>query len=121
MYQQNLLDLKENFYKACSNKIDSNEVLSKLKEYSVIEERYEIINYLLNLAIDDKTFSENENNFIDNVAKSLELDNEKYRDKKLHNTNINGEVSLNKFFNPHYDLKLLSKDASFRLLFLDIA
>ena len=23
------LDLKENFYKACSNKIDSNEVLSK--------------------------------------------------------------------------------------------
>ena len=41
----------------------------------VIEERYEIINYLLNLAIDDKTY-ENENNFIDNVAKSLELNNE---------------------------------------------
>ena len=38
----------------------------------------EIINYLLNLAIDDKTFSENENNFIDKVAKILELDNEKY-------------------------------------------
>ena len=80
------LDLKENFYKACSNKIDSTEVLTKLKEYSVIEERYEIINYLLNLAIDDKTFSENENNFIDNVAKSLELDNEKYREIKKQKT-----------------------------------
>ena len=81
-----ILDLKENFYKAKDNKIDLEEVLSKLKEYSVIEERYEIINYLLNLAIDDKTFSNNENSFIDKVAKSLELNNEKYREIKKRKT-----------------------------------
>ena len=81
-----ILDLKENFYKAKNNKIDLDKILSTLKEYSVIEERYEIINYLLNLAIDDKTFSNNENSFIDKVAKSLELNNEKYREIKKQKT-----------------------------------
>ena len=39
---------------------------------------------------------------------------------KIPNTNISGEINLNKFFNPHYNLKLKSKNASFKLLFLDI-
>ena len=57
---------------------------------------------------------------IENLSARIARDNEKYKDEKIQNTHISGEVSLKRFFNPHYDLKLLSKNASFRLLFLDI-
>ena len=48
------------------------------------------------------------------------VDNKKDYSKKNSNTQIMGEINLNKFFNPLYNLKLKSKNASFRLLFLDI-
>ena len=47
--------------------------LKELKKNSVIHERYEIIDFLLNLATKDETFSKKENNFIDKVSKELEL------------------------------------------------
>ena len=37
-----------------------------------------------------------------------------------HNTQIEGAINLKRFFNPYYNLKIMSQKASFRLLFLDI-
>ena len=57
---------------------------------------------------------------IKNLIADLNIANGKNYGSKTPNTQIEGEINLNKFFNPHYNLKLESKNASFRLLFLDI-
>ena len=57
---------------------------------------------------------------IKNLAADLNIESVENVSRKISNTNISGEINLNKFFNPHYNLKLKSKNASFRLLFLDI-
>ena len=48
--------------------------------------RYEIIDFLLNLATKDETFSKKENNFIDKISKELELNKEKYQEIKKQKT-----------------------------------
>ena len=70
--------------------------------------------------INGKAFLADNRLKIENLYARIARDNEKNKDEKFQNTQISGEVSLAKFFHPHYNLKLLSKDASFRLLFLDI-
>ena len=55
-----------------------------------------------------------------NLSANLNIDNAKNNGRKIPNTEIRGEINLNKFFNPHYNLKFKSKNATFRLLFLDI-
>tara|TARA_Y100000590_G_scaffold180320_1_gene205500 strand:- start:432 stop:1685 length:1254 start_codon:yes stop_codon:yes gene_type:complete len=81
-----ILNLKKNYEKALNNKIKLDGVLKDLKKNSVIHERYEIIDFLLNLATKDETFSEKENNFIDKVSKELELNKEKYQEIKKQKT-----------------------------------
>jgi len=66
-----ILNLKKNYEKALNNKIKLDDILKELKKNSVIHERYEIIDFLLNLATKDETFSQKENNFIDKVSKEL--------------------------------------------------
>ena len=80
------LNLKKNYEIALSNKFNIDEIFRELKKNSVIHERYEIINYLLNIAIDDETFNEKENNFIDSVANNLDLNQEKYQEIKKQKT-----------------------------------
>ena len=81
-----ILNLKKNYEKALNNKIKLDDVLKDLKKNSVIHERYEIIDFLLNLATKDETFSKKENNFIDKVSKELELNKEKYQEIKKQKT-----------------------------------
>ena len=57
---------------------------------------------------------------IKNLSADLNIENGKNYGREMSNTQIGGEINLNKFFNPLYNLKLKSKNASFRLLFLDI-
>ena len=81
-----ILNLKKNYEKTLNNKIKLDDILKDLKKNSVIHERYEIIDFLLNLATKDETFSEKENNFIDKVSKELELNKEKYQEIKKQKT-----------------------------------
>ncbi len=81
-----ILNLKKNYEIALNNKIKLDDVLKDLKKNSVIHERYEIIDFLLNLATKDETFSKKENNFIDKVSKELELNKEKYQEIKKQRT-----------------------------------
>ncbi len=81
-----ILSLKKNYEKALNNKIKLDDILKDLKKNSVIHERYEIIDFLLNLATKDETFSKKENNFIDKVSKELELNKEKYQEIKKQKT-----------------------------------
>ena len=81
-----ILNLKKNYEKALNNKIKLDDILKDLKKNSVIHERYEIIDFLLNLATKDETFSKKENNFIDKVSKELELNKEKYQEIKKQKT-----------------------------------
>jgi len=81
-----ILNLKKNYEKALNNKIKLDDILKELKKNSVIHERYEIIDFLLNLATKDETFSQKENNFIDKVSKELELNKEKYQEIKKQKT-----------------------------------
>ena len=57
---------------------------------------------------------------IKNLSADLNIENVENVGRENPNTHILGEINLNKFFNPHYNLKLKSKNASFKLLFLDI-
>ena len=57
---------------------------------------------------------------IKNLSADLNIKSEENVGRGIPNTHISGLLNLNKFFNPHYNLKLKSKNASFRLLFLDI-
>ena len=56
--------------------------LNEIKNYSKIDERYEVINSLLNIATNDKTLSLEENRFLDEAAKKLELNQNKYLEIK---------------------------------------
>ena len=76
------LSLKSNYESALKRKIDLESILKELKKNSRIHERYEMIDLLLNLAITDETYSAKENEFIDNVAKSLDLHNEQFQEIK---------------------------------------
>ena len=80
------LSLKSNYESALKKKIDLESILKELKKNSRIHERYEMIDLLLNLAITDETYSAKENEFIDNVAKSLDLHNEKFQEIKKRKT-----------------------------------
>ena len=64
------------------SKIDPQVFLDKIKNYSKIDERYEVINLLLNIATNDKTLTLEENKFLDNAAKKLELNQNKYLEIK---------------------------------------
>ena len=67
-------------------KIDLETILKELKKNSRIHERYEMIDRLLNLAIKDERYTEKENEFIDKVAKNLDLNNEKFQEIKKQKT-----------------------------------
>ena len=80
------LSLKSNYEHALKEKIDLRSILKELKKNSRIHERYEMIDLLLNLAITDETYSAKENEFIDKVAKTLDLHNEKFQEIKKRKT-----------------------------------
>ena len=65
-----------------SENIDAEHYLKEIRNNSKIDERYEIINLLLNIATNDDTLIAKENSFIDNVAKKLELNQNKYQEIK---------------------------------------
>ena len=73
-----VLNLKKVYEQAKKSKIDPQVFLDKIKNFSKIDERYEVINLLLNIATDDKTLTLEENKFLDNAAKKLELNQNKY-------------------------------------------
>ena len=76
------LNLKKVYDLAKVSKIDPKVFLNEIKNYSKIDERYEVINLLLNIATDDKTLTLEENRFLDDVAKKLELNQTKYLEIK---------------------------------------
>jgi hypothetical protein len=80
------LSLKANYERTLNKKIDLESILKELKKNSRIHERYEMIDLLLNLAITDQTYSAKENEFIDKVAKTLDLHNEKFQEIKKQKT-----------------------------------
>ena len=80
------LNLKSNYENALKKKIDLEPILKELKKNSRIHERYEMIDRLLNLAIKDESYTEKENEFIDKVAKNLDLNNEKFQEIKKQKT-----------------------------------
>ncbi|MFL2888081.1 MAG: TerB family tellurite resistance protein [Pelagibacteraceae bacterium] len=81
-----ILSLKRNYEKSLNEKLNLDNILKDLKKNSVIHERYEIIDFLLNLATQDETFNSKENKFIDKVSKELELNKEKYQEIKKQKT-----------------------------------
>ena len=81
-----ILSLKKNYQEAKNNKIKLDDILKDLKKNSFIHERYQIIDFLLNLATDDETFTNLENSFIDKVSQQLELNTEKYQEIKKQKT-----------------------------------
>ncbi len=118
-----ILNLKKNYEKALNNKIKLDDILKELKKNSVIHERYEIIDFLLNLATNDETFSSKENKFIDTVSKELELNKEKYQEIKKQKTasvkfvDFGDEADesvfgINKDMSKDEKLKLLRKEYS---------
>ena len=76
------LNLKKFYNLMISENIDAEHYLKEIRNNSKIDERYEIINLLLNIATNDDTLIAKENNFIDNVAKKLELNQNKYQEIK---------------------------------------
>ena len=84
-----VLHLKKVYEQAKKSKIDPQVFLDKIKNYSKIDERYEVINLLLNIATDDKTLTLEENKFLDNAAKKLELNQNKYLEiKKIETSSL---------------------------------
>ena len=77
-----VLNLKKVYEQAKKSKINPQVFLDKIKNFSKIDERYEVINLLLNIATDDKTLTLEENKFLDNAAKKLELNQNKYLEIK---------------------------------------
>jgi len=77
-----VLNLKKTYEQAQISKIDPQDYLNEIKNYSKIDERYEVINSLLNIATNDKTLSLEENKFLDEAAKKLELNQNKYLEIK---------------------------------------
>ena len=81
-----ILSLKKNYEKSLNQKLNLDDILKDLKKNSVIHERYEIIDFLLNLATKDETFNSKENKFIDKVSRELELNKGKYQEIKKQKT-----------------------------------
>ena len=81
-----ILSLKKNYQGAKNSKIKLDDILKDLKKNSFVHERYQIIDFLLNLATDDETFTNSENSFIDKVSEQLELNKEKYQEIKKQKT-----------------------------------
>ena len=81
-----ILSLKKNYQEAKNSKIKLDDILKDLKKNSFVHERYQIIDFLLNLATDDETFTNSENSFIDKVSEQLELNKEKYQEIKKQKT-----------------------------------
>ena len=77
-----ILSLKKNYDLFSSSTFDPKKIAEQLKKNLIIEERYDLLDKLLNFAVDDETFSEYENDLIDNVAKILDVKNEKYNEIK---------------------------------------
>ncbi|WP_440677394.1 PDZ domain-containing protein [Candidatus Pelagibacter sp. HIMB1587] len=76
------LNLRMIYEKSKYTAIDPQLFLKEIKNFSKIDERYEIINLLLNIATDDKTLTAAENKFLDDVAEKLELNQSKYLELK---------------------------------------
>ncbi len=118
-----ILSLKKNYEKSLNEKLNLDNILKDLKKNSVIHERYEIIDFLLNLATQDETFNSKENKFIDKVSKELELNKEKYQEIKKQKTSsvkfvdFGKEVEesvfgINKDMTKDEKLKILRKEYS---------
>ena len=118
-----ILSLKKNYEKSLNEKLNLDNILKDLKKNSVIHERYEIIDFLLNLATQDETFNSKENKFIDKVSKELELNKEKYQEIKKQKTSsvkfvdFGEEVEesvfgINKDMTKDEKLKILRKEYS---------
>ena len=118
-----ILSLKKNYEKSLNEKLNLDDILKDLKKNSVIHERYEIIDFLLNLATKDETFNSKENKFIDKVSKELELNKEKYQEIKKQKTSsvkfvdFGEEVEesvfgINKDMTKDEKLKILRKEYS---------
>ena len=106
-----------------NKKLNLDDILKDLKKNSVIHERYEIIDFLLNLATKDETFNSKENKFIDKVSKELELNKDKYQEIKKQKTSsvkfvdFGEEVEesvfgINKDMTKDEKLKILRKEYS---------
>ena len=115
--------MKKNYEKSVNQKLNLDNILKDLKKNSVIHERYEIIDFLLNLATKDETFNSKENKFIDKVSKELELNKEKYQEIKKQKTSsvkfvdFGEEVEesvfgINKDMTKDEKLKILRKEYS---------
>ena len=76
------LNLKMIYEKSQKNTIDPQIHLKEIKNFSKIDERYEVINLLLNIATHDNTLTSTENKFLDDVAEKLELNQSKYLEIK---------------------------------------
>ena len=77
------LNLKIIYDQYKTNKLDPQIYLKEIKKYSKIDERYEVMNFLLNIVTHDNTLnSEEKNKFLDNVARELELNHKKYLEIK---------------------------------------
>ena len=118
-----ILSLKKNYEKSLNEKLNLDNILKDLKKNSVIHERYEIIDFLLNLATKDETFNSKENKFIDKVSKELELNKDKYQEIKKQKTSsvkfvdFGEEVEesvfgINKDMTKDEKLKILRKEYS---------
>ncbi len=118
-----ILSLKKNYEKSVNEKLNLDNILKDLKKNSVIHERYEIIDFLLNLATEDETFNSKENKFIDKVSKELELNKDKYQEIKKQKTSavkfvdFGEEVEesvfgINKDMTKDEKLKILRKEYS---------
>ena len=118
-----ILSLKKNYEKSLNKKLNLDDILKDLKKNSVIHERYEIIDFLLNLATKDETFNSKENKFIDKVSKELELNKDKYQEIKKQKTSsvkfvdFGEEVEesvfgINKDMTKDEKLKILRKEYS---------
>ena len=118
-----ILSLKKNYEKSLNKKLNLDDILKNLKKNSVIHERYEIIDFLLNLATKDETFNSKENKFIDKVSKELELNKGKYQEIKKQKTSsvkfvdFGEEVEesvfgINKDMTKDEKLKILRKEYS---------
>ena len=118
-----ILSLKKNYEKSLNEKLNLDDILKDLKKNSVIHERYEIIDFLLNLATKDETFNSKENKFIDKVSKELQLNQDKYQEIKKQKTSsvkfvdFGEEVEesvfgINKNMTKDEKLKILRKEYS---------
>ena len=76
------LNLKMIYEKSQKDTIDPQIYLKEIKNFSKIDERYEVINLLLNIATHDNTLTSTENKFLDDVAEKLELNQSKYLEIK---------------------------------------